>query len=105
MVTNTLQLPMDDIAAYCERRGIVELALFGSVLRDDFSEDSDIDVLVTFADDVTYSMFQLIPIIDELEALLGREVDFVDRRAVETSANYIRRREVLSTAEVIYAAS
>lgn len=97
-------LPMDAIRAYCQKWRICEFAVFGSVLRDDFNDESDIDVLVTFADDTRYTLFDLAHMGDELEAILGREVDLIDRRAIETSPNYIRRREILSTFEVIYAA-
>ena len=94
----------DAIRNYCQKWKIRELAVFGSVLRDDFREDSDIDVLVTFADDVRYTLFDLAHMGDELEAILGRSVDLIDRRAIEKSRNYIRRREILNTSEVIYAA-
>ena len=106
MNTSSLQiaLPMAQIRAYCEKWHICELAVFGSALRQDFREDSDIDVLVTFAEDVCYSLFDLIRMGDELEGILGRSVDLIDRRAIETSPNYIRRREILSTSKVIYAA-
>jgi uncharacterized protein len=97
-------LPMDAIRAYCQKWNIREFAVFGSVLREDFSDASDIDVLVTFAEGVRYTLFDLARMGDELEAILGRGVDLIDRRALETSPNYIRRREILRTARVIYAA-
>jgi len=95
-------LPLDAISDYCERWQIVEFALFVSVLRDDFSADSDIDVLVTFAEDFRYTLFTLEQMETELEAILGHVVDLIDRRAVEESPNYIRRNEILGTAQVIY---
>ena len=106
MNTSSLQivLPMAQIRAYCEKWHICELAVFGSVLRQDFREDSDIDVLATFEEDVRYSLFDLVRMVDELEGILGRSVDLIDRRAIEVSPNYIRRREILSTSKVIYAA-
>jgi hypothetical protein len=88
------KIPQDEIEAFCERRRIVEFALFGSVLRDDFNEESDIDVLVTFADDVRYTLFDLVRMGDELEEIFGRKVDLLDRRAVEKSPNYLRRKEI-----------
>lgn len=99
-----LDLPMDAIKAYCEKWGIQEFALFGSILRPDFHEDSDVDVMVTFDETARPTLFSLVRMTDELEALFGREVDLVDRQAVEASPNYIRRKEVLGTAEVIYGA-
>jgi hypothetical protein len=104
MVNVAFKIPLKEIEAYCERWQIIEFALFGSVLREDFTAESDIDVLVTFAEDMRYTLFDLVEMEKELEAILGREVDLVDRLAVEESANYIRRREVLRTAKVIYGA-
>ena len=99
-----IDLPMDAIRAYCERWKITEFAVFGSVLRDDFRPDSDIDVLVTFAPDARWSLFDIMDAKAELVALFGRDVDMVDRRAIERSRNYIRRKEILNTTRVIYAA-
>ena len=99
-----IDLPMDAIRAYCERWKITEFAVFGSVLRDDFRPDSDIDVLVTFAPDAHWSLFDFIEAEEELQEILGRDVDLVSRRAIERSLNYLRRKEILSTTQVIYAA-
>jgi predicted nucleotidyltransferase len=97
-----LDLPEQKIADFCQRWKITELALFGSVLRDDFRPDSDIDVLVTFADDARWSLFHVVEMQDELVAIFGREVDLVSRRGIEASQNYIRRKHILSSAQVIY---
>jgi uncharacterized protein len=99
-----LDLPDEAIAAFCRRWRITELALFGSVLRDDFGPDSDIDVLVTFDPEARWSLFDWVDMNDELEALLGREVDLVGKRSVERSENWIRRREILGTARPYYVA-
>ena len=79
-------------------------AFFGSVLRDDFRPDSDVDVLVTFAPGVEWSLFDHIAMEEELSALLGRKVDLISRRAIERSSNWIRRKAILETAEPFYAA-
>lgn len=97
-------VPLDAIAAFCERWNVREFALFGSVLRPDFTATSDIDVLVQFRDGTRYSMFDLVRMAEELEAVFGRPVDLLDRRAVEASPNFIRRDTILRSAEVIYAA-
>jgi predicted nucleotidyltransferase len=104
MTTARIPIPYDAIAAFCRRWHITELALFGSVLRDDFRPDSDIDVLVTFAPDHEWSLFDLVRMEDELQALFGRPVDLVERSGVEQSENYIRRRHILSTLEPVYVA-
>jgi predicted nucleotidyltransferase len=96
-------IPEDKIADFCRRWQVTELALFGSALRGDFRPDSDIDVLISFAPEVRWSLFDLVTMEQELEAILGREVDLVERNAVEQAENYIRRKSILSHTEVIYA--
>jgi uncharacterized protein len=88
------------IAEFCQRWQIVEFALFGSVLRDDFCADSDIDVLVTFSPDSSWSLFDWVDMKDELEALIGRKVDIADKEGLK---NPYRRREILRTHQVVYA--
>jgi predicted nucleotidyltransferase len=95
-------LPMDQIADFCRRWKIRELAVFGSFLRDDFRPDSDLDFLYTFAADVPWTLFDLVTIEQELATIVGRDVDFVDRTSIERSENGIRRRAILGTAETIY---
>ena len=103
-VQRNIQWPSDQIAGFCRRWGITEMALFGSVLRDDFGPNSDIDVLVIFEPNARWSLFDLVRMEDELAHILGRRVDLVERRSVERSENYIRRRNILSGAETIYVA-
>jgi uncharacterized protein len=98
------KLPEEVLSRFCQHWKIRELALFGSVLRDDFRPDSDIDVLVTFDTDADWSLLDHVRMQKDLEALLGREVDLVSRRGIERSANWIRRQAILNTAETIYAA-
>jgi predicted nucleotidyltransferase len=99
-----ISLKRKEIVAFCQQWQIMELAFFGSVLRDDFRPNSDVDVLVTFAPGVEWSLFDHIAMEEELSALLGRKVDLVSRRAIERSSNWIRRRTILETAEPFYAA-
>jgi predicted nucleotidyltransferase len=98
------QFPLDAIAAFCQKWRIVEFALFGSVLRDDFGPDSDIDALVRFAPDTHYSLFTYAGMENELSDLLGRSVDLIDRAGLEHSSNARLRQEILDTVEVLYAA-
>ena len=91
------------IADFCKRWQVAELALFGSVLRNDYSRKSDIDVLVEFAPDGIPGI-EFVTMTAELSRLLGRQADVLTRSAVERSRNHIRRREILESAEVIYAA-
>lgn len=91
------------IEKFCKRWHVAELALFGSVLRDDYSRKSDIDVLVEFAPDGVPGI-EFVTMAAELSRLLGRQADVLTRSAVERSRNHIRRREILESAEVIYEA-
>lgn len=104
MLTFNIQLPEEKLVEFCQRWKVSELALFGSVLRDDFRIDSDIDILITFAPDARRGLMTLAKMKYELEDLLGREVDLVNKSALETSHNWIRRNEILGTAQVIYVA-
>ena len=89
------------IGDFCQKWQITELALFGSVLRDDFGPESDVDVLVTFAPDAPWSLFDLVDMTDELAALFGRKVDLVESDGLR---NPIRRRAILSGKQTIHAA-
>ena len=80
-----------------------DFSLFGSVLRDDFGPDSDVDVLVTFAPQATWTLLDHVDMQRELKLILAYEVDLVSRRGVERSHNHLRRKAILETAEVIYA--
>ena len=99
-----LRVPMSDIAAFCDRWGVEELALFGSVLRDDFGPDSDVDVLVRFKAGRTPGLFVAARMRRELADMCHRRVDLVHRPTIERSPNYIRREKILGSARVVYAA-
>ncbi len=102
--TFAIDIPYDKIREFCQHWQITEFALFGSVLRDDFRPDSDIDVLVTFAPDAKWSLDIAMQMQEEIEGIFERKVDLVKRSSIETSPNYIRRKAILSTAKVIYEA-
>ncbi|MDZ7271656.1 MAG: nucleotidyltransferase domain-containing protein [candidate division KSB1 bacterium] len=97
-------IPREALADFCRRWRIVELDLFGSALREDFRPDSDVDVLVTFEPDVRWGFSQWLEMARELEALFGRKVDLVERRLIEQSKNYIRRKHILTHLEKVYVA-
>ena len=104
MDANHIEIPHGKIVDFCRRWKITEFALFGSVLRGDFGPDSDVDVLVEFAPDSRWTLFDMVDMQEDLEGIFRRKVDLVSRRGVESSRNYIRRKAILSSAEVIYAA-
>ena len=89
---------------FAEGTGICLLAIFGSALRDDFGPDSDIDMLFEFEPGRTHGLLEVVSMEQELSRMLGREVDLIERSAVERSRNYIRRTAILQSAEAIYAA-
>ena len=99
-----LEISMHNVAAFCRRWKIAEFALFGSILRDDFRPDSDVDVLVTFATDASWRFYDLLIMKEELEVMFGRPVNLVEKRLVECSENYIRRKHILNHMETIYVA-
>jgi len=97
-----MEVSQSQLAEFCRRWQIEEFALFGSVLRDDFKPESDLDVLVTFSPEASWSLLDHLRMEQELSSLLNREIDLFTRRAVEQSHNWMRRQEILRTAEVIY---
>ena len=96
-----IAIPQEQIVAFCRKWKVTELALFGSVLREDFRADSDVDVLVTFEEGASWSLWDLIAAQDELRELFGRDVDLVEKRNL---VNPFRRHAILSSKQVVYAA-
>lgn len=104
MTIQNLDLPIAQIKELCDRWQIIEFALFGSVLRDDFNPTSDIDVLITFAPNARKGLLTLAQIKHELEDLLGREVNILTKKSLEQSHNTSRSRNILQSAQVLYVA-
>ncbi len=102
-VNGTLDFSEKALGAFCRKWKIRQFALFGSVLRDDFHPDSDIDVLVSFQREAEWDLFDVVDMRNELEAMFGRKVDLLDREAVEQGRNPFRRRGILSNTRVVYA--
>ena len=96
-----IEIPEREIAAFCRRWRVKELAIFGSALGDEFRPDSDVDVLVVFQDSAQWSLFDYVRAQQQLEQIFGRRVDLVEKKAIR---NPFRRRHILSHHEVIYAA-
>ncbi len=94
-------IDQEKITGFCRKWQVTELALFGSVLREDFGPDSDVDVLVTFAPGAPWSTFDLVEMIEELKVIFGRGVDLVEKGGLD---NPLRRRAILSSSQVVYAA-
>jgi len=94
-----LPISSDAIAAFCRRWKIARFSLFGSVLRKDFQPDSDVDVLISFQRDAEWSLWDWSEMVEELQALVGRDVDVIEESGLR---NPFRRHEILRTREVIY---
>lgn len=95
-----IPIPSGAVAEFCHSHQVKELALFGSVLRDDFTNQSDVDVLVEFDPDCDYSLFDLVGVEDELSQIIGRKVDLVEKDSV---SRYIAE-DVLASRRVLYVA-
>jgi len=100
MSKTRITIPRKKIIEFCKRWKVVEFSLFGSVLREDFNHDSDIDVLVSFSTDARVSLFDLAQMQIELKEIFSREVDLVEQASLR---NPYRRREILQTARRVYA--
>ena len=103
LLVERLKVTQSQITQFCQRWHITEFALFGSILRDDFQPDtSDVDVLVVFSPEARKGLSEWLTMQDELAALFGHKVDLVNKVAIQESHNWIRRRNILETAQVIY---
>lgn len=99
-----IKLPQNRIKEFCKKYAINEFSLFGSVLTDQFNRDSDVDILVSFDENARHTIFDFTRMKNELEKIIGYEVDLVSRRGLEKSRNLIRKNAILKSAESIYAA-
>jgi len=95
-----ISIAKEKIRDFCRRWNIVEFGLFGSVLREDFHQDSDVDVLVTFAPNSHHSLVDLVRMEEELGEIFGRKVEVVEKSALR---NPFRRHAILKSVEVVYA--
>jgi predicted nucleotidyltransferase len=100
-IKSNIEIPLDKIAAFCRKWKIKEFALFGSVLREDFRPESDIDVLVSFGEGGGITFDNRVEMLDEVAAIFGRGVDMVEKEAIR---NPFRRHAILTSKEVVYAA-
>ena len=100
-MTRKLEINQEVIQEFCRRWKITEFSLFGSVLREDFTPESDVDVLISFEPDIPWSLFDWMDMVDELKSIFGRDVDLVEKSGLR---NPFRRHEILTHRQVIYAA-
>lgn len=100
-----LELPMDKITDFCRRWKIIRLEVLGSVLRDDFRSDSDVDFLASYASDGHWSLLDRVHMKHELEDLIGRRVDLLNRRALERRRQNRGAAAILAQSQLVYAGS
>jgi hypothetical protein len=101
MANMKIVAPQEKIADFCQKWKILEFAIFGSALREDFGPDSDVDILVTFGEDAHWSLYDWVDMIDELKAIFGREVHLLSKSGLR---NPFRRQKILTTRQIMYAA-
>jgi predicted nucleotidyltransferase len=102
MTTIAIDVPKAQLREFCRKWKVTEFALFGSVTRpEEFGNASDVDVLVNFAADSGWSLYDIMDMRDELKTIFGRDVDLAERSAIEASRNYLRRAEILGSAVLL----
>ena len=103
MIAHGIDLDNAAIREFCRKWNITELSVFGSILRDDFRPDSDVDFLVDYEEDAYWEIEELDEMERQLGTIVGRDVDILNRRTVQKSRNYIKRKHILRTAESVHA--
>jgi len=98
---NGIFLESKDIIPLCEKFDINELSVFGSSIRDDFTQNSDVDILVSFGNNSDITLFDIMDLETEFSRLLNKDVVIVEKKSLK---NPIRKNRILSTREIIYAA-
>jgi len=98
---NGIFLEYNDVIKICKKYFISELSIFGSSIRDDFTDKSDVDILVSFTLNSRITLFDIIELENEFKKILGKEVDVVEKESLK---NPIRKNKILESREIIYAA-
>ena len=99
--TNRMQIDQKQLEQFCKKWKVQQLAIFGSALREDFSDKSDVDVLISFQHSIAWG-FEIAEIVQELSQIFKRPVDLVSKRSIEASKNSFKRDEILKNCKVIY---
>jgi uncharacterized protein len=101
MSRQKITIPRKKIGEFCRRWKVAKFSLFGSILRENFRPDSDVDALVAFSPDAQVSLFDLVEMQNELKTIFKHDVDLVKKDALD---NLFHNREILNMAKVVYAA-
>lgn len=97
-----IRMPKTKIAEFCKRWNVSEFAIFGSALTKDFRPDSDIDIMVDFPTQAKVTLYDMTQMQDELKKIFKRDVDLISKRGVKNSRNYLRKKAILESAQVIH---
>ena len=103
MTRHGIELDSEEIKSFCRKWKIKELSVFGSILRDDFRADSDVDFLAEFGEEAEWDLSEHVDMEEELGKILGRSVDLIDRPTMVQHDNWLLRKAILSSEEKIYA--
>ena len=104
MERHGIQLDSPEVLAFCRTWKISRLEVFGSILREDFRPDSDVDFVVDFEDDAEWDLAELEQIRQGLSEIVHRDADVLTRRTLARTDNWLLRRNVLAQLETVYAA-
>lgn len=104
MMNRLAEVQEKQIEEFCRKWSIRELQAFGSVIRNDFRPDSDIDLVVEFQPGTLHTLLHVAKMEKELEQMFGRPVDLITKRALEQSRNHIRKRSILASMVPLYVA-
>ena len=99
MILNGIDISEDFIKSFSKKWKIKEFAMFGSILRNDFDKNSDIDVLLTFSQNAKISLLDFVIMQDELKSVFHREVDIIEKNALN---NPYRKKEIMNNFRVVY---
>jgi predicted nucleotidyltransferase len=101
-MTNLDKVSPKQIEQFCKKWSVEELSLFGSVIREDFNSESDVDVLISFLPDAKWTLFDHVDMKEDLKSIFSRNVDLVTKKAVERSHNTVRKNSIISSAKQVY---
>ena len=99
-----LQVDSEELKQFCQSNLIAELAVFGSILRDEFSSNSDVDILITYLPSAPRGLLEKVQLKEKFEHLFHRPVDLISKTSIENSYNWIKRASILNSSEVLYRA-
>jgi predicted nucleotidyltransferase len=103
-IYDRLGITPEQLTRFCQQWHVAELSFFGAILQDDFAATSDVDILVTYLPTANPGLFEKLRMEADLEALLNHNVGLVSKAAIAQSSNWLRRKNILSSAAVFYVA-